>query len=80
MKTTNLDLTNIKIQPGVSEKNGRVGFCDRKPDSKRTVLFFSKDSFDFCLFSSSDFCRFKNRRQGKRQEYKGGAAYNYRQP
>jgi hypothetical protein len=73
-------LTNIKIQPGISEKNGRVGFCDQKPDSKRTVLFFPKDSFEFCLSSSALLGRFKNRRQGKRQEYNKGAAYNYCQP
>ena len=54
VKTANIDLTYIMLQPGVPEEwKGRI--YGRKPNSLRGVFFLPKDCPVFCLFSSLHF-------------------------
>jgi len=73
MKTTNLDLTNIKIQPGVSEKMEGWGFVTESRIQNGLYFFSQKILLTFAYFLLHIFADLKIYGRENAKNIRGGA-------
>ena len=72
MKTTNLDLSNIKIQPGVSEKMEGWGFVTERRIQSGLYYFFQKIVLTFAYFLLHIFANLKIDGRENAKHIRGG--------